>query len=55
MPRVIEVVRVTIPDEAVWRECPACLVLAAMAPEVERCDDCHHTDDHAAPGGGGRR
>jgi hypothetical protein len=40
VPRVPEIARVTVTDGAVWRTCKTCGTLAAMAPEVNRCDQC---------------
>jgi hypothetical protein len=40
MPTVSKAARVTIPDGAVWRTCPACERLAAMAPDALLCDGC---------------
>ena len=43
MPKVSEVARVTTRDGSVWRPCVGCGVLAAMAPEANRCDTCTTT------------
>ena len=40
MPKVSELARVTTPDGAVWRACTGCGLLAALAPELTRCDWC---------------
>jgi hypothetical protein len=40
MPTVSKSARATIRDTAVWRTCPACEQLAAMAPEALFCDAC---------------
>ncbi len=40
MPKVIDAARVTTPDTAVWRECPCCGQLAALAPDALFCDAC---------------
>jgi hypothetical protein len=40
MPTVSNTARATIRDTAVWRTCPACDQLAAMAPDALFCDAC---------------
>lgn len=40
MPTVSEVARVTTRDGAVWRACTGCGVLAPLAPEMNRCEQC---------------
>jgi hypothetical protein len=40
VPTVTNVARATTKDGAVWRTCVGCGVLAALAPEIDRCNDC---------------
>ncbi|SDZ46586.1 hypothetical protein SAMN05444365_1208 [Micromonospora pattaloongensis] len=40
MPTVSKAARVTTKDDAVWRTCPTCGQLAAMAPGALVCDSC---------------
>jgi hypothetical protein len=49
MPKVSEVARITTRDGTIWRPCVTCGVLAAMAPENNRCDSCTDIDAPARP------
>jgi hypothetical protein len=40
MPTVSELARVTTRDGAVWRACASCGLLAALPPNIDRCDAC---------------
>ena len=40
MPTVPKSARTPATDEAMWRICPACDQLAAMAPDALFCDAC---------------
>ena len=40
MPKVSDAARVSTRQGAVWRVCPGCARLAAMAPEADRCETC---------------
>ncbi len=44
MTSLAELVRLTAPDSAVWRECAACGALAAYAPDETRCGECRTAD-----------
>jgi hypothetical protein len=35
-----DVVRVSSPHGAIWRPCIGCDVLAPLAPDAVRCDEC---------------
>lgn len=43
MPKVSQAARATVKDGAVWRTCPTCQRLAAMAPDALFCDTCAAT------------
>jgi hypothetical protein len=45
MPTVAKFARATTRESAVWRTCPACDRLAAMAPDALFCDACAATTD----------
>ena len=40
MPKIIDFAGTTIRDGVLWRTCPACDRLAAMAPDALFCDTC---------------
>lgn len=40
MAKVVDAARITAPDGAVWRNCPACGRLAALAPDAVQCGGC---------------
>ena len=40
MPTVMDAARITIRDNAVWRTCTGCTLLAPLTPDVDRCADC---------------
>jgi hypothetical protein len=58
MPKLIDTVRITTTDSAVWRTCTACGLLAALPPDVEHCRHCRPAVGPAAAAtvqGGARR
>ena len=40
MAKVVDAARITAPDGAIWRNCPACGRLAALAPDAVQCGGC---------------
>jgi hypothetical protein len=45
-----KIVRITIPDSALWRVCEECGLLAALPPEVDRCERCQPQDGKTGRG-----
>jgi hypothetical protein len=54
MPKVTDAARVTTREGSIWRECPGCGRLVAMAPEALLCDGCASSAPVRSAGGWSR-